>query len=104
MVPKAPEGNQVLQSENLVPSLSLLFALLPALPAGPASCSHERQLKAQHSLCLMYYGSKEEIPQLQRASCSTVITAPAGPLLAKAASATQHPGEFLPLEGRTGQL
>lgn len=55
----------------LVPSLSLLFALLPGLPAGPASCSHKRQLKAQHSLCSTYYGFNEEIPQLQRASCST---------------------------------
>lgn len=97
---KASDENQVLQNKNLAPPLSLLFALSPALPAGPASYSHEWQVKEQHSLFLMYYRFKEEIPQLQRASCGVII-APSGPLLAKAASATQLPGEFLPLEGST---
>lgn len=51
----------------------------------------------------MYCAFKEHIPQLHRASCSTTTVTPAGSLLAEAASATQHPGEFLTLGGRIEQ-
>lgn len=93
----APEGNKILQCTNPVLSLSLCF------PCRTCPYSHKRELKAQHSLCLMYCGFKEHIPQLQRVSCSTVIVTPAEPFLAEVASATQHPGEFLMLQGRTEQ-
>lgn len=77
--------------------------IVSALSAGATPYSHERELKAQHSLCFMYCGFKEHIPQLHWASCSTVIVTPAGLSLAEAASATQRPGEFLVLEGGTEQ-
>lgn len=103
MMLKAPGGNQVLQSKNLVPSLSLLFALPPALPAGPTSYSPERQLKAKHSLFDVLWIQKGNYPASQGLMQHRAITAPDGSLLAKTSSAMQHPGEFLPQEERMEQ-
>lgn len=103
MMLKAPGGNEVLQSKNLVPSLSLLFALSPALPAGPTSYSPERQLKAKHSLFDVLLIQKVNYPTSQGLMQHGVITVPAGSLLAKTSSAMQHPGEFLPQDERMEQ-
>lgn len=100
---KAPGGNEVLQSKNLVPSLSLLFALSPALPAGPTSYSPERQLKAKHSLFDVLLIQKVNYPTSQGLMQHRVITVPTGSLLAKTSSAMQHPGEFLPQDKRMEQ-